>query len=115
MKKDILKDNAIYILSNILVVLLFLIVEILGYTIFGNNGNTTLLFSVIARVLFGGLIIFNAIYLIFTSKWSFLCINATPKKRLIFGILLGLVGLFGLITALLGYGTNGDPRLIWWN
>jgi len=91
-----------------------LLCEIIGYTVLRTNLDFSLFCRVISRGIFGLLLLYNAIYLIFTSKWSFLWISATSKQRLICGVLLGLVGLVEVVTAFLGYGTNGDPRLIWW-
>lgn len=114
MEKKSEKKNLSYIVVNVVIVIVFVVFEILSSTILSSPEHYKLLCRVIARGLLGTLFIYNSLYLLLTSKWSFLCTNATPKQRLICGIVLGLGGLVGLITAILGYGTNGDPRFIWW-
>lgn len=114
MERDAVKKNNRIIAINVIAIILFIVCEFLSYTILSNPEYLRLLCRVISRGIFGLWCIYNALYLLFTSKWSFLCLNSTPKQRLICGVILGLLGLLGLITALLGYGTNGDPRLIWW-
>lgn len=111
--KDV-KGNLGYVVINIVVIILFIVCEVISCTILSSPEHYKLLCRVIARGLLGLLLIYNSLYLLFTSKWSFLCLKSTPKQRLICGIVLGLAGLIGLITAILGYGTNGDPRFIWW-
>lgn len=106
--------NPIYIVIHVIALVLFLLCEIASYTIFHNPENIRLLFRVIARGLLGVMCVYNAFYLLCTTQWSFLCKKATLKKRRIYGVILGIVGLLTIITAFLGYGTNGDPRLIWW-
>lgn len=106
--------SPVYIAINIILLLLFIVGEILGLTLLNNDGDLTLLIRVISRGILGLLMVYNSLYLLLTSRWSFLTVNATPKQRLLCGAALGIVGLWGLITTILGYGTNGDPRLIWW-
>ncbi len=53
-------------------------------------------------------------YLLLSDGRSFLTIKASKKERLIGGILLGIFGLICVITSLLGYGLNGDPRIMLW-
>jgi Na+-driven multidrug efflux pump len=107
-------DNRIYTSINIIGAILFILFEILSMTIFNNGSEFKLLLRVLSRGVLSVLFIFNACYLLLTNRWSFLSIGITHKKRIFIGTLIGLVGLGLFITALLGYGTNGDPRLLWW-
>ena len=114
MKEQNEKGKSIYISINIIIAVIFVVLEILGLTIFNDNFDNSLLCRVMSRGTLGLIIIYNSLYLLITSKWSFICLKSSKKQRIFCGVVLGLVGAGLLITALLGYGTNGDPRLIWW-
>ena len=114
MKKVVFKEIFLYITINIISIVLYIISLGLSYTVFRNVGDIKLLCRVISRGILCLLIIYNSLYLLFTPKWSFLCLKCSPKRRLIVGIVLGFAGLMGLVTAILGYGINGDPTFIWW-
>lgn len=114
MKEISSKRNNGLIITNIIFVAIFIILEVISYTILRNAGDTKLLFRVLSRGVFGVCCIYNSLYELFTTKWSFLCLNATPKQRRFSGILLGIVGLLTVLTAIMGYGTNGGPVLTWW-
>ncbi len=102
------------ILLNILFVVLFILLELVGVIIDFNRDETRLLIRVIARGVFGILILYNSAHLLFTKNPSFIDSSGSTKKRIFVGILLGFVGLITVITAFLGYGVNGDPVLRWW-
>lgn len=75
--------------------------------------NEKVLLGVLLRGVFSLLIIFNAIYLIFTDRPSFIIRLGQEKYRKLSGVLLLIVGLLGFVTFLMGYGINGYPRLDW--
>jgi UPF0716 family protein affecting phage T7 exclusion len=113
-KKNSGKKMAGYIVINILSVILFIVLELIGIIAFQDGDETKLAFRVIARGVFGILLLYNSGYMLFTKKPTFLNSNGSPKQRLLATILIGIVGLVMVITALLGYGTNGDPVYRWW-
>jgi uncharacterized membrane protein len=114
MEEKKVKNNSIYIIIHVIALVLIVLCEIASYTIFSTPNNLRLLFRVISRGIIGLICIYNAFYLLCTTKLSFLCLKSNSKRRHMYGIILGVVGLIALVTAFLGYGTNGDPRLIWW-
>jgi uncharacterized membrane protein YfcA len=75
--------------------------------------NQKILIGVLFRGAFSLLILYNAIYVIFTNSPSFMVRKGKEKYRKIFGVILLLVGIFGFVTTLLGYGINGYPLLNW--
>jgi uncharacterized membrane protein YfcA len=78
----------------LLIVLLFIFIE------------HKLLFGVLFRGSFSLLIIYNAVYLIFTDKPSFIIRKGREKHRKLEGIFLLFIGIFAFITALMGYGIS---------
>jgi small-conductance mechanosensitive channel len=110
------KASKVYLVINIILITLFVALEILSLTLLRNPLETKLLARVISRGVFGIAILYNSAYLLLTKKYSPLLKASEQKKnqRVIIGILLGIVGFGMVLTAFLGYGTNGDPRLIWW-
>jgi tryptophan-rich sensory protein len=108
------KMYSINTLISVILITLFILMNILSYTIFSDTSETKLLFRMMARGIFGLALIYNSIYLLITDKQSFLVRNSTPMQRKLCGTLIGLVGIGMVLTALLGYGINGDPRFIWW-
>lgn len=99
--------NKLYILLNI-VMGLFCIILTLILFIFSNQ---KILVGVVIRGTISLIVIFNSIYLLFTNQKSFLISKGKEKQRKLIGIILLVVGLAMLITALMGYGINGYPRL----
>lgn len=106
-----MQKGKIYLFINVFMLIMVILSLVISI---GLSGDTKYLMRVFFRGLFGLLILFNSMYLILTNRWSFLTINASKKKRLICGIVLGIVGLICIITSLLGYGLNGDPRILLW-
>ncbi|HWT73579.1 MAG TPA: hypothetical protein VN258_02515 [Mobilitalea sp.] len=102
------------IIINIIMFCLFVLIDLLSYTVFYDTGNAKYFFRMIARGIFGALLFYDSMFLLLTTRQSFLCKNATVSKRKLCGILIGIVGAIMIITAFLGYGRNGDPRYIWW-
>lgn len=114
MKEEGKKPGKIYLMINIILVILFVALEVLSITYLNNPLETKLLARVIARGCMGLLALYNSIYMFFSENSFLLRKNISQKQRVISGILLGIVGFIMILTAFLGYGTNGDPRLIWW-
>ena len=111
MNEKIEGKRKIYIFVNVfmlILVILFLVISI------GLSGDSKYIMRVLFRGFLGLLILINSLYLLLTNGWSFLTIKASKKERLICGILLGVAGLICIITSLLGYGLNGDPRILLW-
>ena len=106
-----MKKSKIYLFMNVFLFIMLILILVISI---GLSGNTKYLLRVIFRGFLGLLMIYNSIYLLLTNGWSFLTIKASKKERLIFGILLGIVGLICVITSLLGYGLNGNPRIMLW-
>lgn len=71
------------------------------------------LIGVLFRGAFTLLIIYNSLYTIFTDKLSFVIRKGQEKHRKLIGIILLVVGIFGFVTVLMGYGINGYPLLDW--
>ena len=73
--------------------------------------------KVLLGVLFRGvislLIINNALYPFLTNKPSVLTRKAGKAASKPYSIILLVVGVFALITAIMGYGINGFPLLDW--
>ena len=69
--------------------------------------------GVLFRGVFSLLILYNALYVLLTKRPSFLVKKGKENQRKILGIILLLVGIFGFITTLLGYGINGYPLFDW--
>lgn len=103
-----------YIIMNIIFVVIFFVLEVIALLFFKDAYQFKLLFKVIARGEFGIMLLYNSYYHLFTAGQSILDPKQSKRQRLVTGILLAVVGFGMLITALLGYGTNGDPRLYWW-
>lgn len=114
MKESTIQQKYHHIGINIIFAGLFVIFIVFSYIMFNTTLNDRLLLRVASRGLFGVLLIYDSVYLIFTNKWSFLSINISRKQRIFSGFMLGMVGIIMLITAFLGFGINGDPRLFWW-
>lgn len=55
----------------------------------------------------------NALYTLLTDKPSVLSKSGPVKDRRIMSGILLAVGLFTIVTVLLGYGLNGYPLLDW--
>lgn len=102
-----------YVVSAIMVIS-FILLELVSIIALQDNDDTKLLLRVIARGIFGLLMFYNSLHLLFTNAGSILGKNLTLKQRRLSGILIGIVGLIMIVTAFLGYGTNGDPRYYWW-
>jgi formate-dependent nitrite reductase membrane component NrfD len=114
MQKDSGKKMAGYIVINILFILLFIVLELIGIFAYTDGSETRLAFRVIGRGVLGVLLVFNSSFMLITRKTTFLNSKVSPKQRLLSSVLLGIVGLGMIITALMGYGINGDPILKWW-
>lgn len=111
MNERIERKRKFYVSLNVFIfiwALMFLLVS------FGSSGDFKFMLRVFFRGLLGLLILYNSMYLLLTNQWSFLTIKASKKERLIGGIVLGITGLICVITSLLGYGLNGDPRVMLW-
>ena len=106
-----MKKNKVYLFVNVFVFIMLIL--ILAISI-GISGDAKYWMRVIFRGSLGLLLLFNSMYLILTNGWSFLTIKSSKKERLIGGIIIGIVGLICVITSLLGYGLNGDPRIMLW-
>lgn len=106
-----LDQNSIFL---IILVIIIIVLETLSCTIYRTPIETRLLLRVISRGVFGILAFDISFLYLFTSNQSFFTKNKTASQRKIGGILVGFIGIILIVTALLGYGTNGDPRLIWW-
>lgn len=96
---------AINILGSTLCIILVILIFVLP--------QEKVLLGVFLRGGFSFLIIYNALYFIFSDKPSFLLRKGQEKHRKLGGVLLLIVGLFGFITFLMGYGINGYPLLDW--
>lgn len=105
---------SIIVMISIILFLLIVILEVLSSTLFSEPQTSKLLCRMISRGLFGILFLYHSIYLMFTNKQYFLSKNLTGKHRRLCGFLICIVSLGLIITAFLGYGTNGDPRYLWW-
>jgi hypothetical protein len=102
-----MSKNRIYNTINLVTVVLFLCLVMAFFVL----NSQQILIGVLIRGVFALLIIFNAVYLVFTKQPSFLLRKGQERHRILMGVLLLTVGLFTLITACLGYGINGYPRL----
>lgn len=98
---------------NVCFVVLFLLLDILSYSI-AEIGDLNFLLRVFSRGVFGIMLLTNAVYLLLPPKPTYYTVDMKHQHRIFCGISLGIVGLVMLITAALGYGTNGDPVLKWW-
>lgn len=100
-------SNKLYNVLNIILALSCLLI-IAAFFIFSEQ-------KVMIGVLFRGalalLVLFNALYLLFTNKKSFLVPKGREAIRKHNGMLLLIVGAAMFITALMGYGLNGYSRL----
>ena len=92
----------------------FIILGTLSYTVLKDITPAKYAVRVIARGLIGILSCYHAFLMLFTSKKYYLTKNSNRKQNRFSGILLGFVGLGMVLTAIAGYGINGDPRLFWW-
>lgn len=106
------KEKVSNTVVNIVMLTAFAVLEILGLIL--PSARVCLIFRVLSRGILGLTILFNGYLITFTNRWTFLVKNSSRSVRLAIGILLLFVGLYGFVTALLGYGTSGDPRLLWW-
>lgn len=108
------KKISICTLVNILAAIIFFVLQILSATLFRSQFVNGLICRVLARGVFGLLLLYNGAYLLFTERTGFIWYSVKPRQRLLGGVALGIAGLYLLITALMGHGVNGDPTLIWW-
>ncbi|MDF2537397.1 MAG: hypothetical protein K0S76_418 [Herbinix sp.] len=108
------KISRTFILINVLMGIIVLAMGVLSIITPSDPIKTKLLIRVLLRGMISLLTLYNSIYLLFTKKYTPLAKDVSTKQRYFAGILLGIVGLIMLLTAFLGYGINGDPRLIWW-
>ena len=106
-----MKNNKMYNLINISGGIVCIMSLILLFVF----NNQKILIGVMFRGAFSPLILYNSIYVIFTNNPSFMITKGKEKHRKIFGVFLLLVGIFGLVTTLFGYGINGYPLLNWTN
>jgi len=106
-------QRIILIVSTILLAS-FVILGILSYTALKDTTPAKYAVRVIARGLIGVLACYHSYLMLFTRKKYYLTKNSNRKQNRFSGILLGFVGLGMVLTALAGYGINGDPRLFWW-
>lgn len=111
MNDTINKKKKFYMFVNIFLLVLVILLVVIS---FGLQGDSKYKMRVLFRGFLGILILYNSAYLLFTNNWSFITKKNSKKERLAAGVLLGFVGLFGVVTAILGYGLNGDPRVILW-
>ena len=103
--------SKIYLFINVFVFIMLILVLVISI---GVSGDAKYLMRVYFRGFLGLLLLYNSMYLLLSDGRSFLTIKASKKERLIGGILLGIFGLICVITSLLGYGLNGDPRIMLW-
>ncbi|MDF2540742.1 MAG: hypothetical protein K0S47_460 [Herbinix sp.] len=113
MKEERRNKNYALIIVNCIAIALFIICEVISSTIYKDTELLKLLFRVLSRGLLGINFIYSSYYILFSKKSSLLD-SRNQKARWVSGLLIGLVGIGMIITAILGYGVNGDPRLIWW-
>lgn len=97
----------LYKIINIVLVLSFFVFFIF---LFITPQNKVFL-GVLQRFLLSALIIFNALYLVLTNEYTFLIKKGQENKRRLLGVILLIFGLGMLITAIMGYGINGYPRM----
>lgn len=102
-----MSKNRIYNTINISAVILILCLVLALFVL----SSEQILIGVLIRGFFALLIIYNAVYLVFTKQPSFLLRKGQEEHRILLGGLLLTVGLFALITAFMGYGIYGYPRL----
>lgn len=86
----------------------------LSYTVFSDTVPTKYALRIIARGTIGILAAYHGLLTCFRKKKYYLTSNTTPGQNRFAGIFLIILGIGMLITALLGYGVNGDPRYLWW-
>ena len=99
---------------NLIAAIIFFILIMLSITLLKDPLENKLICRVLARGIFGLLVLYNAGYLLFTKGTAFIWHRMNEKQRLIGGIAIGIIGLILVVTAILGYGVNGDPVLTWW-
>lgn len=104
-----MKKYSLYNVINIIGISICIIFMVLTFGL----KDQKVLFGVLLRGAFGLLMIYNAIYVLFTSGVSFLIKKGQEKHRRLLGVLLLIAGLIGFITAVMGYGINGYPLLDW--
>jgi|GEM_PF-5780034 hypothetical protein len=92
----------------------FIICELLSYTVLKNTVPTKYLLRMVARGSAGVLAIYHGLLMYFKKKKYYLTSNTTPSQNRFAGAALAILGAALLLTAFLGYGTNGDPRYLWW-
>ncbi len=106
--------NAIirYLTVNLIWIVILVILSISSVLSTWRFGFAVL--SILTRGIMGIGVIINGIYWMVSKNWPFRDKNLTTGKKQFGGILLIVVGLIGVITALMGYGFNGNPRFLWW-
>lgn len=115
-----MKDNTkkkkipICTLVNIIIAIIFFVLEILSVTLFRDQIVNAIICRVVSRGVLGLLLVYNAGYLLFTQGSGFMWFHIKSRQRFFTGIILGIAGLGLVVSALMGHGTNGDPTLIWW-
>ncbi len=93
----------------------FLLAEFLSIAIFGDTSDIKYLLRIYARGILGVLAVYHGSIMLFTKKVYYLTKNNTRNQSRFAGVLLLLLGIGMVVTAIAGYGMNGDPRYIWWN
>lgn len=96
------------------------IINVIGITVYIILFVLLFIFSeqkvfigVLERLTLALMVIYNSLYLVLTNKPNFMYKDGAHKNRKLVGFLLLVVGLFGFITALMGYGINGYPLFDW--
>lgn len=93
---------------------LFLLSELLSFTVFKGTDDIKYLLRIFARGILGLLSAYHGFIMLFTSKIYYLTKGNTKRQRRFSGILLFLLGLGMISTAFMGYGMNGNDQYIWW-
>lgn len=104
-----MEHNKSYNLINIVGIVICVILNIMLFVF----NEQKVFIGVLFRGVLSLLVLFNAIYLIFTDKPSFLMRKRQEKHRKPYGIILLVVGIATFVTVLMGYGINGYPLLDW--
>ena len=104
-----IEGKKMHITINVLMTVVMIVLVVLSTILFGHEDENRYALRVITRGVLGILLIYDALYLLLTDKWSFLSMKASRKQRLFGGVLIGIVGFGCVITTFLGYGINGDP------
>jgi uncharacterized membrane protein YfcA len=104
-----MKKYSFYNVINIIGISICIIFLVLTFGL----KDQKILFGVLLRGSFGLLMIYNAIYLLFTNGATLLVKKGQEKHRRLLGILILITGLMGFVTAVMGYGINGYPLLDW--